>query len=94
MTTAPLTAEDYGWLLGSTRRSIKERERAIRNQERRPVDNPRAQRAMLEKKREGLTRAREVEQKLLALLAAVGRDDLVETPPHGYRTFQPAESHA
>jgi hypothetical protein len=81
VTTDPLTLEEYGWLLGQTRSSIRRRQKSIRKQQERPNEDEHVQRRMMGRKVMSLGRAREVEFKLIAMLRAAGREDLIAEAP-------------
>lgn len=81
VTTGPLTLEEYGWLLGRTRGSIRRRQKSILKQEEKPHADEKTQRKMMAAKVQSLARAREIEHKLIAMLRAAGREDLVVPQP-------------
>lgn len=74
----PLTLDDLGWLLGVTQASIRRRQKSMRKQEERPFADPKQQARIMQSKSGGLGRARTVELRLIALLRAAGRDDLID----------------
>lgn len=81
MTTDPLTLEEYGWLLGRTRGSINRRQKSISKQEQNPHADEKVQRKMMAAKVQSLACARQIEHKLIAMLRAAGREDLIEPKP-------------
>ena len=78
VTDVTLTTDDLGWLLGATRASIHRRQKGLAKQQRRPFDNEARQHSIIAAKIAGIHRACVIEERLVSILRAAGREDLIE----------------